>query len=715
MLARTLHLSLLLIVALVCMRVRAAETRVGVTLPAGVDGSLLARSAHYQTPVLADRSSVVDHFVVTKGHLRVEFLSGTATPLRVGDAIRGLYLKGVGQFQYQSVDPVVHPLLRFNLKENTRILPGTDGAFLTVGEPVTEAIVWFLGGQVPALPPPTEPAPKEAFHAALAYSQARATSLPSGVSDQLTQLPICELAAYEMANDPTKRVEIVDLAGAEEHWVYTYDPVRSHLESLVIQRPKVMESGAPFTDQIAVDWTPLGWTRKAPLDPDFRLSHVDLDLVASTKAYAKLKVVETLRVIHPGLRMLSFRLQQQLSKPKLFKKAEPLKSPLQKVTLDGRQELAFMHQGGFLLVDLGRPAKNGETLQLTFEAEGDMISRDPAYEYWRLTPGENWFPVPDLAGQGYTLKARVAVEKPFIAIVSAKTVARSSTATQNVVEARLDKPMCWFSIAAGKYTSEEMIRNGRVVRAWGYSGIGKGASQLLKTTHGILEFYAELFGTSPFDEVNLVEVPSLGFGQAPSGMIWLTREAFDAISDPLNRLVAGNGAVGGWVNRMVAHELAHQYWGSQLKMWGYEDQWLTESFAEYCSALAMRQMKNKGKATYELIVKDWADQAKRATLAATIPTANLIHPAERGGAQGAERFRQELVYSKGAYLLACLHQELGEREFIHFLRLYLDTFPWYPPSYSQDVPDLLKKVSGKNFQPWMDKYFYGTDLPPWRP
>jgi aminopeptidase N len=127
----------------------------------------------------------------------------------------------------------------------------------------------------------------------------------------------------------------------------------------------------------------------------------------------------------------------------------------------------------------------------------------------------------------------------------------------------------------------------------------------------------------------------------------------------------------------------------------------------------MRAMKNKGPATFEIIVKDWEAKAKLATKAASIPTANFLHP-NPSSDPASPRYRQSLVYSKGAFLLACLHQELGEQKFMQFLRHYQKSFPWYPPSFNQDVPDLLKAVSGKDYQAWMDRYFYGTEMPEWK-
>lgn len=674
----------------------------------------IAEAVAYQIPVPAREASTVENFTYTVGNMEIKFQHAVACPLLVDGQSLGLYLQGSGTFRYLAKDPVTQPLLRFNVKENTKLVPQNVEGGISIGEPIKEAVLWFLGGTIPALPAPSLLAPKEAFTATWKFFSSRDTAGFGRAANLLSRLPIGQLATYRHANAPDKTIFSAEITGEKEKYVYTHDPVRSQMESLFIQKAMTSEGDLQIVPLIAIDYAPIGWTRKTPPDPDYRLAHIDLDMVASNKTYAKYTVVETLQIIRPNLRMLSFHMGDSKVKSNAFGQVKLLKSGIQRILLDGAKELHFDQRGGFLLVDLGRAAKNGETLKLTFEVDGDLLGRVSSYDFWRLTPGEGWFPEPDMAGQSYTLKAKVAVEKPFVAIVSAKTIARSSTATHNVVEASLDKPTLWFSVAAGNYTPLEMVKNGRTVRAWGYSGIGKGAEPLLKTTHGILDFYQFLLGETPFDEINLVEVPSLGFGQAPAGMIWLTREAFDALGDDLNRMVASSGAVGGWVNRLVSHEIAHQYWAHKVKMWAYEDQWITESFAEYTSALAMRAMKKKGVGTYEIIVKDWGESAKKATGAATIPTANFLSPGENTDRE-KYWFRQGLVYYKGAYLLACLHAELGEQKFVQFLRAYQQNFSWYPPSYTQDIPDLLKSLFGKDYTEWMNKYFWGTEMPEWKP
>jgi aminopeptidase N len=123
-------------------------------------------------------------------------------------------------------------------------------------------------------------------------------------------------------------------------------------------------------------------------------------------------------------------------------------------------------------------------------------------------------------------------------------------------------------------------------------------------------------------------------------------------------------------------------------------------------------MKNKGVVTYDVIVKDWGEKAAKATKAASIPTANWIQPNLDGKAdRETYAYRQELVYDKGAYLLACIHKEIGEEKFMRFFRTYQKNFAWYPASINQDVPDLLKAITGKDWQPWFQKYFWGTEMP----
>lgn len=669
---------------------------------------VLQEAYQFHHPEMEMDGHSVKNLELKVGNLQVHLTSGVAAYLVVAGKPRGLYFKGEGSYAYLATDPLQFPLTKYNLSQNTDLTPVSVGGALKVGEPITEAVIWLDGMDLPALGTGTQAlVPKEAYEATRAFFSTRETALPPMVMNLANLMPLGQLMAYRDANAPSTKVASIEMTGSKEHWVYTFDGARSRMESLWIQGP-VDPSGSGEVPGILVSLQPIGWSRKAPLDPDFRLAHLDVNLVASKKTWAKLDVVETIQVIRPGLRDFSFKLTDLHPSTS----GALRRSAVQSVTDSDGGALDFDERAGYLLVQTRSPQSNGNIIKLHFAIEGDLLGGDQSsFTLWRLGPGEGWYPEPDQAAQGFTVTSKIAVDKPFVPIASAKTIKRYSTDTQNVLESSLDKPTTWFSVTAGNYECKELVEDGLTVRAWGYSGIGHGADPLLRTTHGILKFYKMLFGDVPFDEINLVEYPSLGFGQAPAGMIWLTREAFDAIGDDTNRMVASQGAVGGWVNRMIAHELAHQYWGHQVKMFGNEDQWLTEAFAEYTSSLAIKAMKRKGPDVYNAIIRDWADQAKEPSKTCTIPFANYLSPTKPSDFGN----RQKLIYDKGAYLLACLNHEMGDQKFITFLRAYQKNFAWYPPSYNEDVPNLLKAVTGKDHHKWFDDYFWGTGMPDWKP
>ncbi len=676
----------------------------------------LAEAVAFQNVVLSDKAAVVKDWTVTFGAMSTRFSEGTASYLLVNGKPAGVFVKGSGSFRFLANDPVMMPTLLFNLEQNTALVAKPEGSNLVLGEPISQAIFWFAGKPVPQLEEMTQPSLAKDYKVTSDLFAQRDQAVWASAPRLLNRPPTGHLMAYRALNGTDAPVVSAELVGATENWVYTYDAAFAGTESLFLQ-PSVVDSGISRTVVLAA--TPIGWVPSAPPDPDYRLAHIDLDLVASKGMQGQLKLVETIQVIRPTLRCLQFHFSHLRNGKASFGREAVVEAFVRHVRTESGADLRFDLRGGFLEVDLGRTAKNGETLKLSFEIDGALLDNesDSEFSYWRLTPGRHWFPEPVLAGQSYTVKAKVAVEKPFVPIASAKTISRSSSTTHNLLEAGLDKPTLWFSVAAGDYKPVELVRNNRTVRAWCYSGVSLSSEALLKTTHGILDFYDHLLGGVPFDEINLVEVPYLGFGQAPAGMIWLTKEAFNPMQDLETRIVAGYGAVGGWANRLLAHELAHQYWCHRVKIWSQADNWISEAFAEYTSSLAIRAMKKKGPPVFENIIRDWGIRATQAAPHGTIPTAQYMQPNQLNHSSDPQsrQYPRAILYYKGAYLLACLHRDMGEEAFLRFLRGYQQSFKWYPPSFTQDVPDQLKAATERDYDQWMKNYFWGTGMPQWKP
>jgi aminopeptidase N len=160
------------------------------------------------------------------------------------------------------------------------------------------------------------------------------------------------------------------------------------------------------------------------------------------------------------------------------------------------------------------------------------------------------------------------------------------------------------------------------------------------------------------------------------------------------------------VRHVFAHEIAHQYWGIVVKMPSPQEQWITESFADYCAALFERDY--KGKSYYEKHVATWLDKAERTAPKAPIPLANEVHEKD-----AADRFytRTNLLYAKGPMLLYSLHQNLGEQAFLTWMKSIQTNFRWKFATTRQ-LFDLLGFITKRNFMPFYEEYYWGLPMPP---
>ena len=130
----------------------------------------------------------------------------------------------------------------------------------------------------------------------------------------------------------------------------------------------------------------------------------------------------------------------------------------------------------------------------------------------------------------------------------------------------------------------------------------------------------------------------VGFAQSPPGILLL------------NWVMGGAGG-GGLADQVIFHELAHQWWGNQVGWVGPEDDWISESWAEYGAGL-MTQAINPKK--FQEKLKEWKQDAETWDKEGAISSA--WHA--RDG-----RARTALLYSKGPYVVHMLRSWMGWEKF----------------------------------------------------
>ncbi len=151
---------------------------------------------------------------------------------------------------------------------------------------------------------------------------------------------------------------------------------------------------------------------------------------------------------------------------------------------------------------------------------------------------------------------------------------------------------------------------------------------------------------------------------------------------------------------LVAHEMAHQWFGDKVTCGSWEDIWLNEGFATYLSGLC-----------YENLQPQYWYQFKQQRV-------NSITSQDGGSLRVDDTtsvgriFSGRLTYSKGAMVLNMLRWICGDAAFFKGIRNYL-TDPDLAHGYAR-TPDLqrhLEAASGKNLQGFFDDWYSGQGYP----
>ena len=634
-------------------------------------------------------AAAVSSLTLSAGHFTCALKSGRAAQVRAGDEVVGLFFEGEGSMEYVSVDPVEAPLVLFDTRKGSGLKAEKTDRGVVVRDRFRR-LLWLAQGV---------PVPEVAGAAAAPLADSfRKEREKFG---RLHAAPLSHDFALQRLNAPSAPLVWVEMDGGKEDLVYELDRVDHPSEALLLLHPS--ESHDPelrkFLWPVALSHQPVDRDARDPARPRFLLTAVDLDLSASAGNDAAMTVTETLVPVGEPLNALRLDLVgiwYAQSGANLGTRSERVR----RVTDEAGRSLEFDHRNDEIVVQLAETAAPDRPIRLRFEIEGDFLVRPGGDNYWELGVS-SWFPQPYLGEQAYTFHAVVRVPPPFVPFASGATLRRGTEGGRNVVETRVDHPIQCAVVLAGKYEVHEDVREGVTIRVATYALENeRSMKQLTNVAAEIIAFYRSFLGPFPFDQFDILEINDVGYGQAPPGIMFITTEAFDPLIGDMTLLSARG------IARTFAHEIAHQYWGIAVRIPSYAEQWLSESFAEYCAALFLKRRRSE--AVYGSLVSQWKHAAGFAADAAPIPMASRVYVADN--AVRRSEIRQGLLYGKGPLVLDALRRELGEEGFLDFLRAYQESAAWKFGS-TRGVAGLLEARTMKDFMPFFDRYFWGMETP----
>lgn len=216
-----------------------------------------------------------------------------------------------------------------------------------------------------------------------------------------------------------------------------------------------------------------------------------------------------------------------------------------------------------------------------------------------------------------------------------------------------------------------------------------------------LEFYNEYFGIDyPLAKVDLIALPDFASGAMENwGCITFREQAM--LVDPKNTSLSSKQ----YVALVVAHELAHQWFGNLVTMRWWTDLWLNEGFASWIEYLAMDNIYPEWNLWTQFIIDEQQQALKLDALEHTHPVeVRVKHPDE------IRTIFDAISYSKGASVIHMLHEYLGKEYFREGLSHYLNKHK-YSNTDTIDLWDSLEEISSKPVKNFMSKWTGNAGFP----
>jgi len=236
---------------------------------------------------------------------------------------------------------------------------------------------------------------------------------------------------------------------------------------------------------------------------------------------------------------------------------------------------------------------------------------------------------------------------------------------RKVVEFYETPPMSTYLLYLGVGRWEELADEGGRYVVAAPPGRTKYGRLALWAARRSVEFYERYFGIPyPMPKMHLIAVPEFAFG---------AMENWGAITFRENALLAPEDADLAQRRRVaevVAHEIAHQWFGDMVTMRWWDDLWLNESFATFMSFKALSSFAPELMPWENFVLGETEGAMLRDSLSTTHP----IH-VEVSTPDEIEGIFDEISYGKGASVLRMVEYFLGE-SFRKGLSSYLEHFKY---------------------------------------
>lgn len=373
---------------------------------------------------------------------------------------------------------------------------------------------------------------------------------------------------------------------------------------------------------------------------------------------------------------------------------------IEKVTINGKAA-KYRREEGELIITPARPIDNGDVFTVNTTYNGTPKRTLSLGMLWpsgwfhnddnevfvssEISSSDNWYPVNDHPLDKASYSFRITVPKPYVVAANGllqEEVDNGDTVTY-VWEAA--EPMASYTAAVSidEYVIEtEQGPDGILIRNYLPVNFPETSKVNIHQTADMLAFFGERFGPYPFDAYGIVivdfprDTPFFTLAMETQTLSQHGEEE-DALSEYI-----------------IAHELAHQWFGDSVSLKNWQDIWLKEGAATYAEWLWLEHKEGR----------DALDAKVR-----RVYPMEAFSPNPPGNPLSTNLYTST-IFDRGAMTFHALRLRVGDEVFFQILRTYTERYRYGNASTAEFIA-VAEEVSEQDLTEFFDAWLYARKIP----
>jgi hypothetical protein len=358
----------------------------------------------------------------------------------------------------------------------------------------------------------------------------------------------------------------------------------------------------------------------------------------------------------------------------------------------GNTNLSFDHRNDLLSVNLNRTYDQDEIIEIIVKYSGkpgntfSFSERDGHPWIWTLSQpygAKDWWPCKNLPDdKADSVDLVITVPEGLIVASNGLLMSEETINGKTTWHWHEKYPICSYLVSLAIYPymiSTDYFKysenDSMPVVNYIMPNVFENNRKLYQVTIEMLEYFTEIFGPYPFIE------EKYGHAEFPWGG-GMEHQTISSMIGPFEFL--------------IAHELAHQWWGDMITCSDFHHIWLNEGFATYSEAL-WDEYKN-GPAAMHNRMRNRMYFGKGSIYVDNVENIGRI-------------FDRNLSYNKPSWVLHMLRNIMGDEMFFNTLRAWGESDKKYGVAVTEDFQEFCEEVSQMDLSDFFQQWIYGEYHP----